>query len=68
MTDAMLRDSRAGVEESVVVRHKRDWDTLRLTDKRGAEFLVWTAPGGGCLALWNILLMLVAMQKGAQDG
>lgn len=62
MADVMQREMEAGAANHVVVRHKRDWETLRLTAKNGNEYLVWTAPGGGCMALWNVLLMLMGMQ------
>jgi hypothetical protein len=68
MTDAMTKELKAGVEDRVLVHLKRDWETLRLITKSGAEYLVWTAPGGGCLALWNVLLMLINMQKCRKGG
>jgi hypothetical protein len=38
-------------------------ETLRLTSRSGDDHLVWTAPSGWCIAFWNVLLMLIGMQK-----
>jgi hypothetical protein len=59
----MLDTMRQEVDALAADRHKFECETLRVTDNRGFEFMVWTAPGGGCLVLWNVLLMLIRMQK-----
>jgi hypothetical protein len=63
MLDTMRQELKVGVDALVAGRHKIEYEILRVTDKRGFEFLIWTAPGGGCLVLWNVLLMLIGMQK-----
>jgi hypothetical protein len=67
MIEAMQRDSIAGFDASAA-RHKLDWEALRLTAKSGNEYVVWAAPGGGCVALWNVLLMVIGMQKARDTG
>lgn len=63
MWDTMRHELEAGVDAMVAGRHKFEHELLRVTDKSDAEFFLWTAPGGGCLLLWNVLLMLIGMQK-----
>lgn len=68
MWGAMRRELEADVDAMTTSRHKLEYEFLRVTDRRGSQFMVWTAPGGGCLILWNVLLMLIGMQKGGEDG
>lgn len=68
MLKTMQQEMEAGVDAIVAGRHKFEYGWLRVTDKNGGEFLVWTPPNGACLILWNVLLMLIGMQKGVKDG
>ncbi len=63
-----VQQGEAGVDAFAAGRHKFEYEWLRVTDKNGNEFLVWTPPNGGCLILWNVLLMLIGMQKDVKAG
>jgi hypothetical protein len=69
MFDAIRKEMETSPPDSLAPsRHKFEYEYLRVIDKSGTEFVVWTAPGGGCLILWNVLLMLIRMQKTTLNG
>ena len=61
----MQQEAEASGDVMAAGHHEFDYEWLRVTNKSGSEFLVWTPPNGGCLIPWNVLLMLIGMQKGA---
>lgn len=63
MLDVMRRELEMGVEAEVAARHKIHHASLRVIDKSETEHVLWTSHSGGCLRLWNVLLMLIGMQK-----